>query len=74
MENIMRTLVDIPDRQIQGLADICAAEKKTRSELIRVAIAEYLEKRRPTAANAFGIWKDRPIDGLAYQEQARSEW
>ena len=71
---VMRTLIDIPDRQIQGLADICAVEKKTRAELIRVAIAEYLEKRRPTTATAFGIWKDHRIDGILYQEQSRSEW
>lgn len=70
----MRTLIDIPDRHIQDLADMCAAEKKTRTELVRLAIAEYLEKHHTPAANAFGIWKDRRIDGLAYQEQARSEW
>lgn len=70
----MRTLVDIPDRQIKGLAAICKAEKVSRAELIRQAISAYLEKKKPTAVEAFGLWKDRRVDGLEYQEQVRSEW
>ncbi len=70
----MRTLVDIPNGQIKGLADICAAEQKTRAELIRVAIAEYLEKRKPIVVDVFGIWKNSSLDGLDYQERVRSEW
>ncbi len=23
---------------------------------------------------SFGLWKDAPVDGLAYQEKIRSEW
>jgi metal-responsive CopG/Arc/MetJ family transcriptional regulator len=70
----MRTLVDIPDRQIKDLAAICEAEKVSRAEVIRQAIAAYLEKKKPEAVDAFGLWKARKIDGLTYQEQARSEW
>jgi metal-responsive CopG/Arc/MetJ family transcriptional regulator len=70
----MRTLVDIPNRQIEDLALICAAEKKTRAEVIRQAIAEYIEEHKPTPEGAFGLWRERKVDGLAYQEQARSEW
>ena len=70
----MRTLVDIPDKQIKDLASICEAEKVSRAEVIRQAISAYLEKKRPGTGEAFGLWKDRVIDGLAYQEQVRSEW
>ena len=70
----MRTLVDIPDGQIKWLAAICMTEKRTRAELIRTAIAEYLEKHKPTGDNVFGIWKDGNVDGLSYQERVRSEW
>lgn len=38
-------------------------------------MAEYLEKRprsRPDAA--FGIWKSRKIDPLAYEDALRKEW
>ena len=70
----MRTLVDIPDRQIKDLTTICEAEKVSRAEVIRQAIASYLEKKRPVTGEAFGLWKNRKVDGLAYQEQVRSEW
>ncbi len=70
----MRTLVDIPDGQIKWLAYICSTEKKTRAELIRAAIAEYLEKHKPRGGDVFGIWKNDGVDGLGYQERLRSEW
>ncbi|MDD2741896.1 MAG: ribbon-helix-helix domain-containing protein [Rhodocyclaceae bacterium] len=70
----MRTLIDIPDRQIKDLAAICKTENVSRAEVIRRAIAAYLEKQTPIAVEAFGLWKQHKIDGLTYQEQARSEW
>jgi len=70
----MRTLVDIPDRQIKELTAICEVEKVSRAEIIRQAIASYIEKKKPATVEAFGLWKDRKVDGLAYQEQVRSEW
>ena len=73
-ENDMRTLVDIPDKQIKDLTAICEAEKVSRAEIVRRAISDYLEKKKPGTAEAFGLWKDHKVDGLAYQEQVRSEW
>lgn len=70
----MRTLIDIPDQQIETLAAICAIKKVSRSELIRQAIACYIEQNRPSTANAFGLWKDRNMDGMDYQNKVRSEW
>ncbi|MDB5840819.1 MAG: hypothetical protein JWQ23_2771 [Herminiimonas sp.] len=70
----MRTLVDIPDRQIDDLSRICETKKVSRAEAIRQAIASYIEKNKPTAADAFGLWKERNVDGLKYQEEVRSEW
>ena len=70
----MRTLVDIPDRQIKDLTAICETEKVSRAEVIRQAIASYIEKKKPATVDAFGLWKGRKVDGLAYQEQVRSEW
>jgi metal-responsive CopG/Arc/MetJ family transcriptional regulator len=70
----MRTLVDIPDRQIKELTALCEAEKGSRAEVIRQAIASYIEKKKPATVEAFGLWKGRKVDGLAYQEQVRSEW
>ncbi len=70
----MRTLVEIPERQIRDLAVICRLEQVSRAELVRRAISAYLEKRKPPVGVAFGLWQERGVDGLAYQEQMRSEW
>lgn len=70
----MRTLVDIPDRQIKDLMAICEAEKVSRAEVIRQAISLYLKNKKLEEVDAFGIWKDKNVDGLTYQEQMRSEW
>ncbi len=70
----MRTLVDIPDRQIEDLTVICEHEKVSRAEVIRRAISMYLDKKKAVPNEAFGLWKDSQVDGLAYQEQVRSEW
>jgi metal-responsive CopG/Arc/MetJ family transcriptional regulator len=74
----MRTLVDIPDDQIAELAKLAEAEKVSRAELVRRAIADLLASRRKPEgdafAAAFGSWADMEEDGLAYQERLRSEW
>ena len=70
----MRTLVDIPEQQIEDLAAVCESRKISRAEAIRQAIASYLAKNKPADEDAFGLWGDRKIDGLAYQKQVRSEW
>jgi Ribbon-helix-helix protein, copG family len=69
----MRTLVDIPDEQIDDLAVICEAKKVSRAEVIRQAISFYISTNKLVPADAFGLWKINQ-DGLAYQEQARAEW
>jgi Ribbon-helix-helix protein, copG family len=72
----MRTLVDIPDEQIDDLAVICEAKKVSRAEVIRQAIAVYIGTNKLVAADAFGLWsaKQPAVDGLTFQEQARAEW
>jgi hypothetical protein len=72
----MRTLIDLPDSQIQALAELCDRVKQPRAALIREAVTEYLARRltpRP-ADEAFGLWGKGGVDGLEYQEKARSEW
>jgi metal-responsive CopG/Arc/MetJ family transcriptional regulator len=73
-EGLMRALVDIPEKQIDQLAVICEVKKLSRAEAIRQAIGLYIEQNKSGTTDAFGLWKDRKIDGLAYQEQVRSEW
>ena len=72
----MRTLIDLPDKQIQALAELCEQVRQPRAAVIREAVAEYLERRRaakPVEA-AFGLWRSETVDGLAYQQKARTEW
>jgi metal-responsive CopG/Arc/MetJ family transcriptional regulator len=71
----VRTLVDIPDNDVQRLNRLSKDRKVSRAHLVRTAVAEYLRQEEPDSLDKlFGIWKDRNIDGLEYQEQMRREW
>ena len=72
---LMRTLIDLPDTQIQALAALCERVRQPRAAIIREAVAEYLERRstKPLDA-AFGLWGSEAPDGLTFQEKARAEW
>ncbi len=71
----MRILVDIGDTQILALDAMSKQGKRSRAALIRDAVGEYLSHRRPQQPNdAFGLWGEQKIDGLAYQEKLRAEW
>lgn len=70
-----RILVDLAEDQLQELAAIVEAEKRPRAVVIREAIQAYIAQRKPgLAADTFGLWKHRGVDGLAYQEKLREEW
>ncbi|MDP2071797.1 CopG family transcriptional regulator [Methylotenera sp.] len=70
----MRTLIDIPEKQINELAIICKAKNLPRTEVIRQAIVAYIASNTPSASQAFGLWSKNAVDGLDYQEKVRSEW
>jgi metal-responsive CopG/Arc/MetJ family transcriptional regulator len=71
----MRVEVDLGESQLQALDELSKAEKKSRDSLISQALEEYLSRQvAPLDKSAFGLWGDRKIDGLAYQERLRSEW
>lgn len=71
----MRALVDIEESQLRDLDRLAKQQSRSRAALIREAVADYLEKRsEQTIDDAFGLWGDRKIDGLDYQERVRSEW
>jgi hypothetical protein len=73
----VRTLIEIPDHQIEDLTAIGAARKVSRAQLVREAIDAFIQRYRPSRESAFGLWRGRPEtlkDGLDYQERLRSEW
>jgi predicted transcriptional regulator len=71
----MRTLIDLSDPQVAALDELSKAERKSRAAIIRQAIDDYLAKRRSARQeDAFGLWGNRKVDGLAYQRRMRREW
>ena len=71
----MRTIIDIPQNILEGIDALAKAQKISRAEAVRRAMTEYLEKRRRSKPDAaFGIWKSRKIDPLAYEDAIRGEW
>jgi metal-responsive CopG/Arc/MetJ family transcriptional regulator len=71
----MRTLVDIGEAELPELEKMAKEDKRSRAALIRQAIDEFVAKRRSQhQGDAFGLWGERKIDGLAYQAKVRDEW
>ena len=72
----MRTIIDLPDRQVDALKRISRSTKRSRAELIRQAVDSYLQEHLPNRDKAFGLWKREGIreDGVAYQRRLRKEW
>lgn len=71
----VRTLIDLPDTLMQPLTELCRQKDISRAEAIRQAIAHYLEERLPAADDrAFGLWRRRPKNAVAYQDRLRREW
>ncbi|MBB3388215.1 putative transcriptional regulator [Rhizobium sp. BK275] len=71
----MRTLVDIGDPEVKALDRLAQREKMSRAALIRKAINDFLARNNADIeSEAFGLWGDRKVDGLTYQENMRSEW
>ena len=71
----MQIDIDLPDYQLARLESLSEARGVSQNELVRVAIAEFVETHRAEALKqGFGLWADRNIDGLEYQNKLRSEW
>jgi metal-responsive CopG/Arc/MetJ family transcriptional regulator len=70
----MRTLVDIPEDELEELNALSQARKVSRAELIRQAVAEFLAQNKAGLEDSFGLWKGRAVDGVDYQNKLRREW
>jgi len=69
----MRTLVDLPEKDIRALDALTRIEGVSRAELVRRAVAGFLERRDRLPQQAFGAWESGE-DGLRYQRRLREEW
>ena len=70
----MRTLVEIPDKQMRELVEICKQENLSYAAIVRLAIEGYVaEHRSKKPVDAFGLW-GKKTDGFKYQRKIRFEW
>lgn len=75
--NTMRTIIDIPDIQVKALNQLSKKKRVSRAEIIRQALTSYIAncyKAKKSYKKAFGLWKDKKIDSVKYQQNLRNEW
>ncbi|MCX8049545.1 MAG: ribbon-helix-helix domain-containing protein [Methylohalobius sp.] len=73
----MRTIIDIPEDLVARLDALRRQTQLSRAEIIRRALRWYLEHTKVQAIEedeAFGLWRERNIDALAYEDGLREEW
>lgn len=73
----MRTLVDIPDEDIEKLDALASKDNRSRAAVIREAIKLHLVHKSDQGwiARGAGYWKDRDDigDGVDYQRALRED-
>ena len=71
----MKTVVELPEEQIEALKRLSERSRLPRAALVRQAVAEFLLLHQgKTDGEAFGLWKNRKLDGLDYQRRLREKW
>lgn len=71
----MRTLIDIPEEDLELMNLVAKRLSISRAEFVRRAVASSLAPHRQKMNHqAFGSWHEFVEDGLAYQERIRGEW
>ncbi len=80
-EDVMRTIIDLPDEQIEALRRYCERERVSRAEAVRRAVDGLVNERvtrrvewEAAVRDSFGIWKDRGVDTDTYLAELRAEW
>mgnify|MGYP003384411554 CR=1 FL=1 len=76
-DDVMRTIVEIPESQLKSLDRLCRRDRISRAEAIRRAVARMVNEQRPMEdgmSGAFGIWKHRAGDVRSLRTQLRGEW
>jgi metal-responsive CopG/Arc/MetJ family transcriptional regulator len=71
----MRTIVDIPEKQLSALAALCSAHKISRAEAVRRAVDQLLKDSAENRKDVgFGIWKHKGINSRKFVDGLRLEW
>lgn len=73
-----RILADLTPKQLEDLNHLASALDTSRAALIREAVAAFVaaknEELKHATPDVFGLWRDRAVDGLAYEQELRDEW
>jgi hypothetical protein len=71
----MRTIIELPNEQLDALDALRQREGISRAEAIRRAVAAYVRLEGVKHTNAaFGLWRGRRVDSLAEERRLRREW
>jgi Ribbon-helix-helix protein, copG family len=70
----MRTIIDLPERDLRHLTELAEERGLSRAEIIRGAIKVFLTFHQKAPNKAFGLWREASPDGLRYQDALRAEW
>jgi metal-responsive CopG/Arc/MetJ family transcriptional regulator len=74
-DDAMRTIVDLPEEQIGALARLCEAQKISRAEAVRRAVALMLKETASEQKDVgFGLWKHKRISSRKLVDNLRGEW
>jgi hypothetical protein len=76
---MVRTLISLHEKDKKWLEHYSRMNHMSVSEVIRIAINNFIEGSRTTTRNSLlrdtaGMWKDRTIDGIDYVKKLREEW
>lgn len=71
----MRTIIQIDDAEAKELEKLCSEKGWSRAKGFREGVRLLLKQYKETKdVDVFGIWKNKQIDGLEYQQKLREEW
>ena len=74
-DDVMRTIIDVPDQTLKALDRLCKREQISRAEAIRRAVRLFLRQQLPHGDNeVFGLWRERETRGRDYEDRLRNEW
>jgi len=74
-DDVMRTIIELADAQVDALDAHCKREGISRAEAIRRAVEAHVRRERERGPDpAFGIWATRRVDGLTFERRLRGEW
>ena len=73
--DMRRILIDLSDDVIQRLDNLKQLRNRSRAELLREAIEQYLDQQSSSVIrDALGLWGNQQEDGLEYGRKLREEW